>query len=164
MKTSRVLREECQYALEHATVHNIQLISKYHYYKLLTVCEWNDLNILKHFFHTKSSKHLPFLQIKWDYWDDRFFSLLYGSLLEEGSNCHPSLCCKPGFLPWKPLCFAYGCPYLDLWSWTCPGTHSCFGPQLDSGKDLAVLYLEEVGSHWSCVIHFFSGTSWFCPL
>lgn len=40
-------------------------------YKLLTVCKWNNLHILKHSLHIQSLEQLLSLRIMKDYWGDR---------------------------------------------------------------------------------------------
>lgn len=70
------------------------------YYKLFTVCEWNNLHVLKHSLPIQSLAHLlsP-LRIMKDYWDGRLSPGFTMLLRKLGSGCCLSLCWEPGFVP-----------------------------------------------------------------
>lgn len=125
-----------------------KLLANKDYYKLLTVCKWNNLHILKQSLHSQSLKHLLSLWIMKDYWDDRFFAWLSDAHLEVGSSCCLSLCWEPGSLPWSPLFYAHGSTCLDLWPQTCPGIHPCSGPELGVWKELAHSQSKSCESPW----------------
>lgn len=61
-----------------------KLLANKGHYKLLTVCEWNDLHILKPSFPIQSSKHPFSLQIMKDYWDGGLWSGCTMRLGREG--------------------------------------------------------------------------------
>lgn len=121
-----------------------KLLTNKDYYKLLTVCQGNDLHFLKKPLDIQFLKLLLSLWIMKDYWDDRFFAWLYDPHLEVGSSYCLSLCWESGSLPWSPLFHAHGCTCSGLWPQTCPGTHPCSGPELGVWKGLAHWQSEEL--------------------
>lgn len=125
------------------------------YYKLLIICEWNNLHILKHSLHIESFTHRLSLQTMKDYWDDRlspgFLMLLWRWVVAWA--CVGSLASCPGVLSSMPM---------GLHAWTCglrpAQAHIlCSGPELRVWKELARPQAQEL---WISPVGYGSPLSW----
>lgn len=133
------------------------------YYKLFTVCEWNNLHILKHSLPIQSLAHLLSLGNHEGLLGWQAFSWLHHASWEVRSAAAWACVGSLAFVPWSPLFHAHGSACSDLWSQTLPRRTSLLLPWAGSLEIVDIHNLKSRGSLWSAMVHLFPETSWFCP-
>lgn len=133
------------------------------YYKLFTVCEWNNLHILKHSLPIQSLAHLLSFANHEGLLGWQAFSWLHHASWEVREWLLPELVLGAWL---RALESSLPCP------WVCvlgpvvsdlPRRTSLLRPWAGSLEEVDIHNLKSRGSLWSAMVHLFPETSWFCP-